>query len=160
MKYLKFVFAFLVAPGLIAAMFCMPSLLSGDNIQSLYSLFLITSMVTYGHAIFLGIPVVILFNKFSLFSRSLVLGTSFLIGALPVTVFTIYREITMPSGAGYISNGIVHRVDGKLTAAGWYSAIELIFFCGVLGSSAGLIWWFIARKSANNSTRSTVESDD
>jgi len=149
MKHSKYILALLIAPGVIAALFCMPSLLFGTNLRSAYSIFLLTSVVTYGHAIILGIPIIILFNKFSLFSRSHVLGASFLIGALPVSVLTFYREITMPSGAGYTSNGIVHRIDGNLTAAGWQSAIEGILFCGVLGAATGLVFWAIVRKSAN-----------
>jgi hypothetical protein len=76
------------------------------------------------------------------------LAASFLVGALPFAIFTVYSEITDTSGSATI-NGVAHRVDGRLTLAGWLSSIEGVLLCGAFGAVAGIFLWWLSNASAN-----------
>src|SRR5262249_47943954 len=149
MSALRLTFAFILAPLVPVAVYCMPGLLFGENINSLLAVVWISGLVTYGHAILLGIPMAIVLVRLQRLTLPRVLGAGFLIGAIPYTGLIIYNEVTMPPGASYSANLEVLRIDGHLTRKGWVSMIDGIVLCGVLGIATGLVWWWIAKASAN-----------
>jgi hypothetical protein len=149
MSALRLTFAFILAPLVPVAVYCAPSLLFDANINALLAVVWISGLVTYGHAILLGIPAAIVLVRLRRLTLPRVLGAAFLIGAIPYTVWTIYNEVTMPPGGSFTANFEVLRIDGHLTRKGWVSIIDGIVLCGVLGMATGLVWWWIARASAN-----------
>jgi hypothetical protein len=145
----RFWVAFALSPAAAAAAFCVYLLLSDS--PSAYDLlggFVLASLVTYAHAIVLGLPVILILWHFRRLTRLTMLAASFLVGALPFAIFTVYSEITDTSGSATI-NGVAHRVDGRLTLAGWLSSIEGVLLCGAFGAVAGIFLWWLSNASAN-----------
>jgi hypothetical protein len=158
MTPIRVALAFIVAPAIPAAALSIPELLFGATLKSTFPIFILVSIVTYSHAILLGIPTVFILTRLHRLTLIRVLGTAFLIGALPVTAWTIYNEITMPLGSSYTYNWVPHRIDSQLTAAGWKSTIDGIVMCGVIGLVAGIAWWWISGASANSPLKPTHET--
>lgn len=152
MSPLRLSLAFILAPAVPVVLYCLPGLFAGESINRLLPFFYFGSVVTYAHAIVLGVPAALVLGRFRRLTLARVLGTAFLIGALPFTGWTIYNEVTMPPGAGYTVNSEVLRVDGQLTRSGWISVFQGIGLCGLLGLAAGLFWWWISGASAARRT--------
>jgi hypothetical protein len=152
MNWTRFTAAFLFAPSVPALIFVAPALWMGAPPASAWSVFVLVSVVTYAHAIVLGVP-----STFWLLSRRTsltwlrVVVAAFLIGALPLGVLTLYQESTIPLGTGYEANGVVHRDNGRLTSAGLQSAVLGVLQVGGLGAVTGLVWWLIARPKKRKS---------
>ena len=113
--------------------------------SSVWPWFLMACVVTYAHALLLGIPIACVLGRRNALTLPRVVFAAFLVGAMPFGAFTLYQEATMPPGAGYSANGIVIREAGRLTSAGWRQAVLSILQLGALGAAAGLVWWAIAR---------------
>jgi hypothetical protein len=150
MNWPRFLVAFLVAPAAPALLFVIPGLLTSGS--GVLAIFLIASIVCYAHGIALGVPVAWLLAHSKSLTLLRVVSAAFFIGALPFAGFTVYQELTMPPGAGYISNGAVLREDGRLTSAGLRSTVFGVLQCGLLGATAGLLWWMIAGPRTGVST--------
>ena len=151
----RFWVAFAVAPAVSAAVFCVYLLFSASpNAQDLLGGFLLASVVTYAHAILLGVPAMLVLGHMHRLTRLSVLVASFLIGVLPVAILISYSEITTTTGA-FSVNGVWHRIGGRLTLAGWISNVEGILLCGVLGLVAGIFLWSLSGASANNALEQT-----
>ena len=137
--------AFLVAPATPALIFVALAALANAPLASVWPMLALVSVVTYAHALVLGLPVAWLLNRSSSLTLLRVVVAAFLIGALPFGALTLYQEATIPRGAGYSENGVVLRDDGRLTPAGVKNAVLGVLELGGLGLAAGIIWWLIAR---------------
>lgn len=142
MNWPRVVVAFLVAPATPALIAVLPGLLTGGS--GVLAVFVLACVVTYAHAVVLGAPTAWLLARSKLMTPWHVVGAAFLIGTLPFGAFTVYQESTMSPGAGYTSNGVVLREDGRLTSAGVRSAVFGVLQCGLLGATSGLVWWLLA----------------
>ena len=140
--------AFVVAPATPALITVIPALFTDTPVQSVWGMFMLVSIVTYAHAVVLGVPAALLLSRKGTLTWFRVVGAAFLIGALPLGALTLYQEFTIPPGAGYEANGVVLRTDGRLTSAGQKSAIFGVLQGGGFGAATGLVWWFIARPRA------------
>ena len=152
MNSTKLVAAFLVAPALPALIIAVPALWMNTLLASVWSMFMLVSIVTYAHAIILGLPATWLLSRCGPLTWLRVIAAAFLIGALPFAGLTLYQESTIPPGAGYEANGVVLRDDGRLTSAGMRSAVLGVLQLGVLGAMTGLVWWLIARPKTQRLT--------
>jgi hypothetical protein len=151
----RFWVAFTFAPAVAAAAFCVLLILTDS--PSAYDVlggFVLASLVTYAHAIVLGLPVILILRHLHRFTRLTVVAATFLIGALPVALFTAYSQITNRSGT-FTVNGVAQQVDGRLTLAGWLSNIEGVLMCGAFGAVAGIFLWWLSGASANNALEQT-----
>ena len=101
--------------------------------------------VTYTHAIVLGLLSAWLLGRRSPLTWLRVVITAFLIGAIPFGSLTLYQELTISPGWGYVSDGVVLREEGRLTSAGLRSAGFGVLQAGGLGAVTGLVWWLMAR---------------
>lgn len=145
MNWFRVFAAFLLAPVVPVAMFVVPALFMGTTVSSALSIAVLISFVTYAHAIVLGLPWTWLLSRRRPLTLLRVVVAAFLIGAVPFGSLTLYQEITISPGSGYVSNGEVLRADGSLTTAGLRSAIFGVLQTGGLGALTGLVWWVIAR---------------
>ena len=146
MNSIKLVAAFLIAPATPALIAVVPALLFDAPTASVWSLFVLTSVVTYAHAIVLGLPAAWLLSRKIPLTMLRVIVAAFLIGALPFGCLMLYQESTIPPGAGYEQNGVVLRDDGHITSAGLRNAVVGVLQSGGLGAVTGLVWWLIARR--------------
>jgi len=120
----------------------------GAPLDSLLLVFFFASLVTYLHAILLGIPLAICLMRLHWLTLLRVLLAGALIGALPVSAWTIYNELRSDSASSSSFGGVEHRIDGRLTRAGWISTIEGVLMFGALGMLAGGVWWWLSGASA------------
>ena len=145
MSNIRLGLAFIIAPATPGLIFVIPAMFSGTPQASLWSVFLLVSVVAYAHAIVLGLPTAFLIYRFSSFNWLRIVIAAFLVGALPFGALTLYQKATLPPGSGYTSDGVVLEEDGHMTSAGVRSAVWGIFGAGGLGAVSGLVWWLIAR---------------
>jgi len=150
--------AFILAPAVPAIAYCLPGIVFGAPLDSLFSVFISTSVVTYGHAILLGIPTAVVLTRLNRLTLFRVLGAAFLIGALPFAALVTYNEITMAPGLSSEFNFVPRRIDGHLTRAGWVSIIDGVVMCGIFGMIAGVVWWWVSGASAINPLQPTRET--
>jgi hypothetical protein len=148
MSRTRFIAAFMVAPATPALIAVVPGLLMGAPLPSAWTMFALVSLVTYAHAVGLGLPAAWLLSRGSSLTLLRAVGAAFVIGVLPLGGLVVYQELTMPPGAGYEANGVVLRDDGRLTGAGLRSAVSGVVQGGALGAATGLVWWLIARPRA------------
>lgn len=148
MNRARFFAAFMVAPVTPAFIVVVPALLMGAPLPSAWTMFALVGLVTYAHAIALGLPAVWLLSRGSSLTLLRAVGAAFVIGVLPLGGLVLYQELTMPPGAGYEANGVVLRDDGRLTGAGLWSAVSGVLQGGALGTVTGLVWWLIAMPQA------------
>ncbi len=145
MNWPRVITAFVIAPVMPAAIFVVPALLTGTPLASTWAAVVMVCFVTYVHAIILGLPSAWLLGRRSPLTRLRVVIAAFLIGAIPFGSLTLYQELTISPGWGYVSNGVVLREEGRLTSAGLGSALFGVLQAGGLGAVTGLVWWLIAR---------------
>jgi hypothetical protein len=147
--------AFLVAPSIPAAILTLPGAVVTGFDSGVFGIFRAACVVSYGHALIIGLPTYLILKWRTEVTVSHAAYAAFFIGIVPISLFVIYQEITMPSGSGYISNGIPIRVDGTLTFDGLTSVLTMIATFGVLGLLAGVTWGKIAGAPSANKRMQT-----
>ena len=89
---------------------------------------MLASIVTYAHAIVLGLPAILVLRHLGRLGRSSVHSTSFLTVLFPIAIFSLYSGIRSSSGL---------------------ASLEGILLCGGLGLVAGIFavgWWLVGSK--------------
>jgi hypothetical protein len=120
-----------------------PSLLAAALAVSL-RLLPISFTIALGHALGLGLPFFAIFKVRHWINIFSCIGCGFVIGALPVGVFT--WPLAYWSAGGHASiDGIATVVDGVPTAAGWFYYAQSVGFFGLFGALAGLAFWAVLR---------------
>ena len=92
----------------------------------------------FGHLLFLGIPAFLLGWWFRAIRWWSVLITSFLIGFMPVSIFSVINDFELPTGFDLLTRMeiLLVGVSVVFVAAG---------IMGLFGISAGLTFWFLWR---------------
>jgi hypothetical protein len=123
--------AFIVAPSLLPAIF----LLLGGYPFALWS-----AIVTYGHALLLGVPIFLWLRGRRWATPSHVLIGAFLIGAIPAAILFA----AMPRSGSFTADGIFLTESGRLTQAGVTELVATVLGLGILGALSGIVWLLIA----------------
>ena len=152
MNWTQIFAAFFIAPALPGFVLAGAAIWMGTPISSAGSMLVLASIVTYAHAVVLGLPTAWLLYRYGPPTWVRVVVAAFLIGALPFACLTLYQESTISPGEGYEANGVVLRQDGHLTDAGMRSAILGVLQLGGVGAITGLLWWLIARPKTRRFT--------
>jgi hypothetical protein len=142
--------AFLIAPVVPALIAAAPGAFANVPLSSVWPILFLAGLVTYAHAVLLGLPAAWALSRVGPLTLLRVVVAAFAVGAMPFGAFTLYQEVTMPLGSGYVADGVVLRENGHLTAAGLQSALVGIVEAGIFGAIAGLVWWFVAKPTARN----------
>lgn len=93
----------------------------------------IAGILSYAHMLMLALPCAFILNLFRKISVMTVVLLSFLIGAVPITIYHVYA--------------ILHPEDGTnpvFTMADMPRTIAFALSFGGFGLSAGVAWWFMA----------------
>lgn len=130
----RIIVAFLIAPGLTAL--AVGTYLQPDMLLPYASA---AAMVTYAHALLLGVPAFLLLRH--RLNAPTIAGTSFAIGALPVLIL-----VSANTGDYSMVNGKVLVEAGRTTWAGYVANLETAAVGGILGLATGVVWMAIAGK--------------
>jgi len=95
------------------------------------------------HALVLGLPIALVYRAKRWQWPGLAVATGFLIGAVPIGVFTwpVRNEPRSTSWA----NGVLVSVDGIPTLAGWLDFLRILGVFGGLGAAGALAFWLTLR---------------
>lgn len=101
--------------------------------------------VALAHAVGLGLPLFLLLNWKGWANGLSSVLAGFVIGSVPVGIFTWPY-----SGAGFSSSvsGVAMIVDGVPTLAGWLRYLEGVGLFGGLGAAGGLGFWLVVKWAA------------
>ena len=96
-------------------------------------------VVTFGHALVLGLPAVLLFHYKRWSNSAAAVAVGFVIGALPVGV--LVWPLRPGSGISTSSSSAPTVVDGIPTWAGWLEYLVVAGGAGLLGALGSLVFW-------------------
>jgi hypothetical protein len=130
-------FAAIVGAALAAAL--LAGILLGNYAFAFYALF-----IALGSALFIGLPVALLFQWLGWMNAFAAIVAGFLIGAVPVFVMEAFSQ----AGAFVSLNGTTTEIDGHRTLAGWLFILQIAGILGVHGAVGGLTAWIIWRGSS------------
>jgi hypothetical protein len=104
-------------------------------------------IVALAHAVFIGLPAALVFQRLGWLSLPAALAAGFLIGALPLgLIFAVLPQADFAS-----VGGVPTAIDRRLTLAGWVGLLQAAALFGVLGGLGGLTAWLIWRASSRAS---------
>jgi len=153
LQQLRFAFAFVVAPVVLSALLCAPLALSHGSTQLwLHFLLLPTLAVTIAHSILFGAPVALRLRKDKLLTlrRTLIAGA--LIGAVPLTLYGMGREIVVANGWFGTDNSAFQAAGGGIVPE-LLARLALSVPLALTGAAGAAIWWVLSGASSNNRWR-------
>jgi hypothetical protein len=96
-------------------------------------------IIALAHAICIGLPVALLFQRRGWLNIFAALAAGFLIGALPMGLF--FAFLPQPDFASV--DGVPTAVDRQLTLAGWVGILQSAGMLGLHGALGGLTAWLV-----------------
>src|SRR5688572_25282811 len=121
--------AFLIAPALVAL--GVGAVLAPLNV---FAVAQIAAVVTFGHALVLGVPAYALLRHRGWLKPVAVLTASFLIGSIPV-----FAVLTTNAAGDMTAGGVILVESGRITAAGHRENAQIAAIGGVIGAAAGVV---------------------
>ncbi len=122
----------------------------GEIITEIPEMILLVSFVAGCHTFLLGLPLYLIVKLYYKFTYKTSLACGFLIGALPLAIYTWpIRHTDMKFSSSY--NGVQHMIDGVPTMSGWLSYIQGATTFGFLGLSGALMFKYYLNKFENPS---------
>lgn len=105
--------------------------------------FLITFFISSCYVVLLGAPAYLVLRHFNLIRWWSALLAGFILGAVPVAVFTWPLNYSGLKTSATI-DGVETIINGVPTMAGWIQYIQGVSFFGVCGVVAALAFWLVA----------------
>jgi len=138
-------------PALILSAFIVGMTIAAGNFDRLGSdvafVAFFAGVVSYAHAIVLGIPVALWLGRNGRLTLLPVLAYSALIGALPYSILMTWWELDENTGSVSF-DGVAHTIDGTLTLDGWLNHAQVVLMFAGYGIASGLVWWWLAVRPA------------
>jgi hypothetical protein len=105
----------------------------------------IAFFVSLGHAIFLGLPLFLIFRSKRWMNAISSIAGGFVVGVIPGGLLAWPLRPGSRSSASI--NGVPTVVDGIPTAAGWIHYSEALVYLGCFGALAGFVFWLVLKLS-------------
>ena len=130
----RVVFASLVAP-------LVPVLLYASSNRGIGARFVVVALIAFYLHAAVGIPILTWLRGAGRLGIGRAVLISALVGAIPITVWTLSIGLPEFESVG----GIVIVRDGRLTMAGYWEIVRDALEAGGLGTSAGIVWHYLCR---------------
>jgi hypothetical protein len=102
--------------------------------------FVFTFAIALAHAVFLGLPLFMVFRAKRWINVITCVVFGFAVGAVPDGVLTWpMQHAERLTGAAV--DGAPTIINGVITAAGWVGFVEPVIYCGSFGALGGLAFW-------------------
>ncbi|MGO4124462.1 hypothetical protein AB4Z01_08665 [Inquilinus sp. YAF38] len=119
-----------------------PAAISSAAVQMIVML-PVAFVFALGHALILGLPIALIYRAKRWQWPGLAVATGFLIGVIPIGIFT--WPVRRSPGSTAWANGVLVSVDGIPTLVGWLDFLRFLGMFGALGASGALAFWLTLR---------------
>jgi hypothetical protein len=102
--------------------------------------FVFTFAIALAHAVFLGLPLFLVFRSKSWINIMSCVVFGFAVGAVPDGILNWPMQHAELHTSASV-DGVPTIVAGVVTAAGWVDYVTPVFYCGALGALGGFAFW-------------------
>jgi len=149
-----------LTPGIIIAVIMILSTLLEPTLGSLSRqipvMLYVVTIVAAAHALILGLPFYLFIKHRYRFSYKVSALSGFIVGLLPVSIFTFPITISQISSS---INGVPTMVNGVPTLAGWITYLQGILVYGLLGLVSAIVFKYslstLTSRNYNEDTNTT-----